>query len=54
LVLSGVLSPVATTPIEAPVGDLAVPLNSYVTKGAERATEQSYANAGILFQEGQM
>jgi HlyD family secretion protein len=109
LILSGVLSPVATTPIEAPVGDLAVPLNSYVTKeqivgetvssvfldspdetgsalaraqadvsraeadldaarareidaavqqvvtkGAERATEQSCANAGLQFQEGQM
>jgi hypothetical protein len=33
LVLSGVLSPVATTPIEAPVRNLTVPLNSYVTKG---------------------
>lgn len=33
LVLSGVLIPVATTPIEAPVSNLDVPLNSYVTKG---------------------
>ena len=33
LVLSGVLSPVATTPIETPVWNLTVPLNSYVTKG---------------------
>jgi hypothetical protein len=33
LVLSGVLSPAATTPIETPVWNLTVPLNSYVTKG---------------------
>lgn len=33
LVISGVLSPVATIPIETPVWDLTVPLDSYVTKG---------------------
>jgi len=54
LVLPGFLSPVAATPIEAPVRDLAVPLNSHVTKGAERATETSCANAGMQFQESQM
>jgi hypothetical protein len=33
LVLPGVLSPAETTPIEAPVWNLTVPMNSYVTKG---------------------
>ena len=33
LVLSGVVSPLATTPIEVAVWNLTVPLNSYVTKG---------------------
>jgi HlyD family secretion protein len=33
LVLSGVVSPLATTPIEVAVWNLTVPLNSYVTRG---------------------
>ena len=33
LVLPGVLSPAETTPIEAPVWNLTVPMNSYVTQG---------------------